>query len=389
MDKIKNYFVQTMTIMTALILAIMGYGVIAVVLLAVVWLGWEYAYNKRCLGAFAPIKSQTSSNQIYSSVNSLSDEQSVALASGFSNLYTISAASVNDLTNVKTTQDDAIITLTDSFNSLASLIDAQSNALKSIIHGDDLEGREYSEEMQEFAVSTGKTLDRFIQSTVNMSADSMEVLDHVNILRKSVPAVMNALKDIDALASQTNLLALNAAIEAARAGEHGRGFAVVADEVRSLSNRSASFSESIQLELTRMNQQIDLLSERVTKLAAYDVTYVIDAKKHINIALDRMIKKAESDQKTTAGLKALSVSLEDAVSSAIRNLQFGDINTQNLHYVIELLDAVKVSVSEMELVEKTNLSQIELICKKLAAITPAKHNPVSSSSMDAGEVEFF
>ncbi|WP_442864005.1 methyl-accepting chemotaxis protein [Alteromonas sp. ASW11-130] len=364
----------------------MGHGVLAVFLLASAWIIWEYG-SKTTNQNEAPVAQEA--ERSVQATTFLSGAQSIVVANGLSNLYTISENSYNDLSNVKTTQDEAIITLTDSFNALGDLIDEQSRALKILIHGQDMEGREYSEEMQEFAVSTGHTLDRFIQSTVNMSADSMEVLDHVTALRESVPAVMNALKDIDAIASQTNLLALNAAIEAARAGEHGRGFAVVADEVRKLSNRSASFSESIQEELKKMNAKIDVLTDKVTKLAAYDVTYVLDAKKEINTALERMIKKAKSDQQIAAGLSELSNNLENAVSTAVRSLQFGDITTQNLAYVIQLVDGVRRAVSEMESAQAFDSKKVESVCNKLADITPAKHNPVSSASIDAGEVEFF
>jgi len=300
----------------------------------------------------------------------------------------------DNLSAVLSTQNDALDTLTNSFTELQKMVQKQQDCINKLTHGhqknENTPDALYATEMRDFANNTGKTFDRFIETSVNMSSSSNVLLEKVNGIHEMMPTIISALSGIDDIASQTNLLALNAAIEAARAGDMGRGFAVVAVEVRALSNRSTEFSALIKKELEKIRLQIEQLTHDAAAIASNDVSYVLDAKRDIHIALDNIILKSKEDSVVTIELDDVVKHLAVALNNSIRGLQFGDINGQNLIYTKDLLKFVNNQLQAANAESNNGLS--EFLEKQSVNIQNRQQtitNPVSSSTISSGDVELF
>lgn len=203
-------------------------------------------------------------------------------------------------------------------------------------------------------------VDELVEFVQDTSQKENEIAVSLSELSKDAENIKSVLGVIVDIADQTNLLALNAAIEAARAGEHGRGFAVVADEVRKLAERTQKSLSEINATISVIVQSIMDASALIDKNAK-SVEKLVD---HTSSVKNKILDTSSFIQEASVIAKNsehISKTLADNTKNIIENIEHIDnLSTQNKTSLEDIeLKVKKVQESSKELNEQLGLFKVK------------------------------
>jgi methyl-accepting chemotaxis protein len=173
----------------------------------------------------------------------------------------------------------------------------------------------------------------------------------MNTLAEQTAQIRSIIEMIKDIAEQTNLLALNAAIEAARAGEHGRGFAVVADEVRKLAERTQKSLAEIDVTISVVVQSVSTASDNIKENSQKVIDLNENAIKISSLANETKEKTAKSLEITNvAYAKALSITkeIDDLTAGVEEATGLAHENKKIADNLLEVSSNLNLSSAELE-----------------------------------------
>jgi methyl-accepting chemotaxis protein len=315
-------------------------------------------------------------------------ERSARLTQATETMQTCTASTMEQASGIVLTMDEVgratdgtaqtASSIAELSRKLAENVDSANGALVSLLEGITESSAAADAQMERCdvanskAVAGSKAVERSIES-LDRIAKSVELtagtVSELGKQQEQIRAIVNMISDI---AEQTNLLALNAAIEAARAGEQGRGFAVVADEVRKLAERAANSTVDIRVLIDQVSTSVSTAIEKM-QLSTTEVLdgsrYSTEARIALTDILQSITDLHESANATTTHMRSMSAFTEvvsHSMESVLCASQDTMLGAAELSAITEEISASTQTVTDHVRGQSREVSQVDDLAHKLA-----------------------
>jgi len=240
--------------------------------------------------------------------------------------------------------EDAVTALAVRFSGLVEKLETAVSASQSTAGGNGV--KQGQDGLVELLETSQQDLGSIIDSLREATISKQNLLREVDQLALFTGELKQMAAEVGSIAMQTNLLALNAAIEAARAGEAGRGFAVVADEVRKLSTLSAETGKRISQGAEQVNAAIASAVAASEQSVTRDTESVTHSEAVIGQVVERFHGVASRLTASSSILNEASMGIRDEISDVLVSLQFQDRVSQILSHIRDDIRKFEAHVNE-------------------------------------------
>lgn len=298
------------------------------------------------------------------------DEHAGILDDRMASLNALAEANSTSTNQIRQVMDDlssTAITLADNVQSVNAKVNEMGDNM-SAINSEAVTLNDNSDKMNRAGQNVSESMTLVLTSSHTASDIIAQLIEQVNETNKAIASINEAVELISDITAQTNLLSLNASIEAARAGQAGRGFAVVASEIKQLADQSSQGADSIKNIadniLEKSNRSV-ILTGRMKELAEQEQTDIGNAKESFDI-LNRIIEEnaaiAQTVMDKTKNLEALKLDIINSVSelSAISEENAAS-NEEVTARVTEIAESVNRISEDTQTVRKVSSDMKELM----------------------------
>lgn len=298
------------------------------------------------------------------------DEHAGILDDSMASLNALAEANSTSTNQIRQVMDDlssTAVTLADNVQSVNAKVNEMGDNM-SAINSEAVTLNDNSDKMNRAGQNVSESMTLVLTSSHTASDIIAQLIEQVNETNKAIASINEAVELISDITSQTNLLSLNASIEAARAGQAGRGFAVVASEIKQLADQSSQGADSIKNMadniLDKSNRSV-ILTGRMKELAEQEQTDIGNAKESFDI-LNRIIEEnaaiAQTVMDKTKNLEALKLDIINSVSelSAISEENAAS-NEEVTARVTEIAESVNRISEDTQTVRKVSSDMKELM----------------------------